>query len=568
MHSLTASTCRATAWDSMMRGLFMGHPPIKRHRACALFVGGCYDTCAAGSGVGREVRGGACRWYAKEEHVVDGERRRMQGSRARDDAKRATAAATCTEDKSTQTTGKCNTCGVRIGDGEYCAKCSKTDDRLIDGVCVADNTDTKCKAKSVADGTCESCGANYFLHKGGCYSTEVDKPGRILCTTAREGVCTQGAEGYFAVPGATKTDQSVVKCDDSATGVPISTGTYKGVADCAVCTAPKKGTSSGDQQIAICNKCTGDKIVKTAAGATSCIDESACSGGFFVETTTSDSTSSKVCTACTDDNCDICAASEAKMCSKCKTSGKMYLKKENDSATGTCVDAKECTDGNTYYTDDADPKTCKACSTITGCSTCSSATVCTRCQEQKYLKVTDNDTQCVDGASNCGQGQFGKPDADKGNKCVSCKDQTDGVTDCETCEYNTATSKIKCTKCGADKYLKTAADGATTCETNCGDGYFQHIATGGLKTCQLCAAGTTTAPAVSGIQNCASCTYTSSTLKCTACGSGYKLEGEACVPAGVNLSTGAIAGISVAAVVVVGGLVGFLCWWFVCRGKA
>ena len=34
-----------------------------------------------------------------------------------------------------------------------------------------------------------------------------------------------------------------------------------------------------------------------------------------------------------------------------------------------------------------------------------------------------------------------------------------------------------------------------------------------------------------------------------------------------GLSTGAIAGISVAAVVV-GGLVGFLCWWFVCRGKA
>ena len=36
----------------------------------------------------------------------------------------------------------------------------------------------------------------------------------------------------------------------------------------------------------------------------------------------------------------------------------------------------------------------------------------------------------------------------------------------------------------------------------------------------------------------------------------------------VNLSTGAIAGISVAAVVVVGGLGGFLCWWFMCRGKA
>ncbi|ESU39906.1 Molecular chaperone, DnaJ family protein, partial [Giardia duodenalis] len=62
---------------------------------------------------------------------------------------------------------------------------------------------------------------------------------------------------------------------------------------------------------------------------------------------------------------------------------------------------------------------------------------CTRCQEQKYLKGNE----CVDGASNCDQGQFGKPDADKGNRCVSCTDQTDGVTDCETCEYNAALAR-------------------------------------------------------------------------------------------------------------------------------
>ncbi|ESU41098.1 Variant-specific surface protein [Giardia duodenalis] len=158
---------------------------------------------------------------------------------------------------------------------------------------------------------------------------------------------------------------------------------------------------------------------------------------------------------------------------------------------------------------------------------------CTRCQKQKYLKGNE----CVDGASNCDQGQFGKPDADKGNRCVSCTDQTDGVTNCETCEYNTATSKIKCTKCTDPNYLKTAADGATTCETNCGDGYFQHTATSGdLKTCQLCATGTTDAPAVSGIQNCASCTYTSSTLKCTACGEGKKpnKEGTGCFDCGIS----------------------------------
>ena len=60
---------------------------------------------------------------------------------------------------------------------------------------------------------------------------------------------------------------------------------------------------------------------------------------------------------------------------------------------------------------------------------------------------------------------------------------------------------------------------------------------------------------------------------CDECSSGYTLDSQAntCASSSANrsaLSTGAIAGISVAAVVVVGGLVGFLCWWFVCRGKA
>ena len=32
-------------------------------------------------------------------------------------------------------------------------------------------------------------------------------------------------------------------------------------------------------------------------------------------------------------------------------------------------------------------------------------------------------------------------------------------------------------------------------------------------------------------------------------------------------STGVIAGISVAAVVFVGALIGFLCWWFLCKTK-
>ncbi|ESU36043.1 Hypothetical protein DHA2_151917 [Giardia duodenalis] len=57
------------------------------------------------------------------------------------------------------------------------------------------------------------------------------------------------------------------------------------------------------------------------------------------------------------------------------------------------------------------------------------------------------------------------------------------------------------------------------------------------------------------------------------CNGGYRPNDQGqCEPSNTNessgLSTGAIAGIAVAAVIVVGGLVGFLCWWFICRGKA
>eukprot|EP00701_Giardia_intestinalis_P000059 XP_001703883.1 VSP [Giardia lamblia ATCC 50803] len=68
--------------------------------------------------------------------------------------------------------------------------------------------------------------------------------------------------------------------------------------------------------------------------------------------------------------------------------------------------------------------------------------------------------------------------------------------------------------------------------------------------------------------NCKSCVMDG---VCGECNSGFSLDNGKCVSSGANrsgLSTGAIAGISVAVVVVVGGLVGFLCWWFVCRGKA
>ena len=142
------------------------------------------------------------------------------------------------------------------------------------------------------------------------------------------------------------------------------------------------------------------------------------------------------------------------------------------------------------------------------------------------------------------------------------------MANCEQCT-TPAQGKTKptCTKCASSNYLKTV-DGATTCVATdaCTNDFFpKEDNTNGNK-CLPCGDET------GGVPNCAKCTAPSQEGQkptCSERSSGYKLEGETCVSTGgVNLSTGAIAGISVAAVVVVGGLVGFLCWWFVCRGKA
>ena len=62
-------------------------------------------------------------------------------------------------------------------------------------------------------GQCDA--AKYFLYKGGCYSTS-DATGKKLCTRAVDGVCTTAASGCFIPPGATKTDQSIMACNDAA----------------------------------------------------------------------------------------------------------------------------------------------------------------------------------------------------------------------------------------------------------------------------------------------------------------------------------------------------------------
>ena len=232
------------------------------------------------------------------------------------------------------------------------------------------------------------------------------------------------------------------------------------IAGCSTC-------SSGT----VCTKCDGGKIVKTAADVTSCVTEAQCTGteGFFVK-----EGNPKTCVAC-NVNCKTCAGTEANQCTSCKEGNTPYLKKTDTSQTGTCVNAADCTNGNTHYADDTvDPTSGKLC------------------------------RKCAEG----------------------------GVTVCTKCEK--IESGIVCKECPST-----------------GNTIFGLNKKSCVKEC----------PANSSKQN-----------DTCVCNDGFtpNAGSSACVAAssGANLSTGAIAGISVAAVVVVGGLVGFLCWWFVCRGKA
>ena len=73
---------------------------------------------------------------------------------------------------------------------------------------------------------------------------------------------------------------------------------------------------------------------------------------------------------------------------------------------------------------------------------------------------------------------------------------------------------------------------------------------------------------IKGVPNCLSCKEPASSSGAVTCYVKTDGTNNGGSTNKSGLSTGAIAGISVAVVVVVGGLVGFLCWWFLCRGKA
>ena len=178
-----------------------------------------------------------------------------------------------------------------------------------------------------------------------------------------------------------------------------------------------------------------------------------------------------------------------------------------------------CQDG--YYKDNT---ACTQCNSA--CATCeTSVTQCTSCSGSKYLK---SDGTCV---SACENKFYANPQS---NKCISCSDLNSGITDCDTCTYDTALQGPKCTACTSSKIVKEETNRATTCILASACTQYNangpNFLTNSNARCALCSNVTDTNNGNKGVEHCKTCQKTADGTNptCSACLDGYFFASGSC----------------------------------------
>ncbi|ESU44790.1 Variant-specific surface protein, partial [Giardia duodenalis] len=486
----------------------------------------------------------------------------------------------------------------------------------------ADPTTNECKscATETSIPECTACTYSDSLQKpvcSACNSAEQNKllkkntDGTTTCVDANG--CKSGSTHFV-----NDSSDKCIPCNDTTTG---STDNDRGKEGCMTCTK-----SSG--QAPVCSAClsgyTGtDTCTKCADNCATCSEANnenrclTCMTGYFpVDATDSQG---KRCVPCDDaasgiEGCATCSFSGSLACSSCKPNYKQSGPADSVICTKACEDPTACggTAGAcnaivisasgemTYYCSLCGDSTkipidgkCVDKNTNANSNTCDRG-VCTQCADGYFLYMGGcYNTQATPGNLMCKTAEGGFCTAAANNRyfkipgasnqqqsVLACENPVGttvgdsayvGVEDCAACTAPSeapsgAMAPARCTACSSsNKKPSLLGSGCFTCAM---DGC-SHCSADGV--CEACTSAEQR-PSTDGKQciacNISGCTRCSEASKCSQCSDGYRLEGDTCVSTGPNLSTGAIAGISVAAVVVVGGLVGFLCWWFVCRGKA
>ncbi|KAE8303325.1 VSP [Giardia duodenalis] len=525
----------------------------------------------------------------------------------------------CSADTPTQ----CTACveGKFLKDGNTCVEATE---------CGADKYADKktwtCKACDPDIAGCTACEYNDATGKPRCTNCGTNKTPR----TTLDGTSTCVTKDYAGCKGADgalfmKEDKTCVLCSTVSAGADPND---QGIAGCKKCTKDSAtpptcsecldgyyNSATGGSGTATCEAC-GDNCATCAKDTKDqCMT---CKPGFFMK-----GSGPGTCVPCDDQTdgvpgCATCTFSSSLTCNSCKPNYKQ-------SGTGPFTCTKTCEDptacGGTSGACDAmiidDQGTtkhyCSYCGetnkipidgkcvdsgSING-NTCAKG-VCTQCAQGYFLYMggcykvasppgnlmcTEATTAGVCDTPNANNKYFVVPEAKPTQQSVlACGNPlgtlvgTDstakayvGVDGCSQCTAPTAPSEggmtaATCTACTNNNKPNLAGSGCFPCTVSgC-----SHCNRDDM--CEACSSGKKVSP---GRKSCVDSCPSNSTddNSVCVCNDGYSPDssGTSCVSSGANrsgLSTGAIAGIAVAVVVVVGGLVGFLCWWFICRGKA
>ncbi|ESU40575.1 Variant-specific surface protein [Giardia duodenalis] len=436
---------------------------------------------------------------------------------------------------------KCTACadGYFVdSDGAACTQCQDTDN------CA------KCDAGADKCTKCKMSGTKPYFKKndgddptGTCVTREECKtthfPKDISDSDKKCLPCGDATNGGIANCQACTMSGSAVTCDTCTEGNKPNTAKTACV-PCSIegCTSCDKGN--------VCAACDSSHYLTPTA---QCVDSCDKLGGYYAD--------GNVCKPCSP-KCASCTAAGANKCLSCPAGKALKYTSESSSTDGTCVDECKTNTGG-----------CTDCGAAIGgsryCSRCSTSSeypvngVCKASTARaNECKTPDNKGGC----SVCASGYFlldngcYKTDRQPGSQV--CK--TEGSGKCTKCaNEQTPDQQGSCPACPAG--CSKCSD-ANTC-TECLAGYYKTSA----NTCVKCDTDDNT---IKGVPNCVSCKEPSGGSGTVTC---YVTQTPAVNPTDPStnkggLSSGAIAGISVAVIVVVGGLVGFLCWWFVCRGKA
>ncbi|ESU37618.1 Variant-specific surface protein [Giardia duodenalis] len=409
-----------------------------------------------------------------------------------------------------------------------------------------------------SDGTCAKAPGNTCKESGNNTCQTCSGSGsNEICLTCKDSAnfLTANRKGCKAACDAEKEIQDpdaspkACKCDGSKGYQLQNDGTCGkspaqcNTPNCKACDNPKTDSE-------ICTECNdGNYLTPTKQCTQSC----GTIGNYY--------NGNKACEPC-DPSCAACTTTGPAKCTACPP-GKM-LKYTNDDPNqgGSCVDECKPQSGASG---------CETCGATIGgtryCSKCSTSTevpvngVCTA-DNARAPVCSKKDNQ--GGCATCASGYFRqdngcyKTDRQPGIQICTLASQGDK---CETCANSLPPSAAGvCPSCDSACKTCTSANNANTC-SSCVVGYYQV----GTK-CVRCDTNDPNGnKPITGVRDCVSCAP-------PAGGDGGSVlcylmkDGDSTNKSG--LSTGAIAGISVAVIVVVGGLVGFLCWWFLCRGKA